>query len=125
VKTSTAARIAWSTAALTLMLSLSGPALGLAHHPEAPLYDFWFEGLVGPPVFVIVGALIVSRRSDNLIGWLFFSGVYGGLQTVEEFSGRLRRETDLDALSADLIGVVRETVKPTHASLWLRAERES
>jgi hypothetical protein len=82
VKPSTAARFAWSVATVTLIFSLAGLALGLAHYPETPLYDFWFEGLVGPPVFVIVGALIVSRRPDNLIGWLFLSGVCGGLQML-------------------------------------------
>lgn len=29
-------------------------------------------------------------------------------------------ETDLNALSGDSVGVVRETVQPEHVSLWLR-----
>jgi hypothetical protein len=32
----------------------------------------------------------------------------------------LRNETDLDALSGILVGVVRETMQPAYASLWLR-----
>jgi hypothetical protein len=40
----------------------------------------------------------------------------------ETFSMLVRDETDLDALSDDLVGVVRETMQPSHVSLWLHPD---
>jgi hypothetical protein len=47
-----------------------------------------------------------------------------GAQTVEGFATRLREELDLDALSAELLVVVDQTMQPTRASLWLRPSDE-
>jgi hypothetical protein len=45
---------------------------------------------------------------------------YDAVHTVTAFSTRLRQQIDLDTLTAELLGVVEETMQPTQASLWLR-----
>jgi hypothetical protein len=45
---------------------------------------------------------------------------YDAAKTVEGFSTRLRDQVDLDTLSAELLGVVNQTMQPTRSSLWLR-----
>ena len=37
------------------------------------------------------------------------------------FSGRLRQEIDLEALNAEVLEVVRETLQPSFSSVWLRS----
>jgi len=50
----------------------------------------------------------------------FYRKKYDAKKTLDAFSAQLRNETDLDALSDELVSVVRETMQPEHALLWLR-----
>jgi hypothetical protein len=109
----------------------------------ATLVLFYFGSVVGlqyilrtltgqeSQLAIVVSTLAIAalfnplhRRIQASIDRLFYRRKYDAAKTLEEFSAKLRDETDLEALNSDLLRVVQNTMQPEHITLWLRKPKE-
>jgi hypothetical protein len=61
----------------------------------------------------------LRARVQSFIDRRFFRRKYDAQQVLHQFAARAQREADLDALSADLVATVQETLEPDGVKLWL------
>jgi hypothetical protein len=113
----------------TLVYGLLTALLGAVYAGAVLVLGQVFGGLGDePPSWVVAGATLTvaalfqpaRRRIQAGVDRRFNRRTYNAAKTVETFSARLRGEIDLDALAAELLVVVDQTIQPTRASLWLR-----
>jgi hypothetical protein len=113
----------------TLVYGLLTVSLVLVYVGSVVTLQYLFRLLSGggSQLVIVASTLAIAalfnplrRRIQDFVDRRFYRKKYDAVKTLERFSARLRDETDLEALNAELMFAVRETVQPEHVSLWLR-----
>jgi len=115
----------------TLVYGLTTGGLALAFFALVVALQALLHPFTGGSELAVAGSTLgsvalfqpVRRRAQAGVDRRFYRSRYDAGRTVDDFSVRLRDEVDLEAVRAGLLDAVAETMRPTHASLWLRATR--
>jgi hypothetical protein len=112
----------------TLLYTLLTLALGAVYFGSVVALQALFVQLTGQEsaLAVVASTLAIAalfgparRRLQTFIDRRFFRHKYDAQQVLEAFAQRAQYEADLDALADDMLGVVRNTLEPERAQLWL------
>lgn len=115
----------------TLLYTVLTAVLGLVYFGGVTLLQTLFSTAGGgrSPISIVISTLVIAalfaplrRRLQNLIDRRFFRRKYDAALALDQFARVARNEVALDALSAELLQVVAETVQPSQAGLWLKPE---
>ena len=116
----------------TLVYAALTALLALFYFGSVVLLQRLFGVLTGveqSPLAVVISTLAIAalftplrRRVQDVIDRRFYRKKYDAQQVLARFAITARDETDLDALTAELVRVVQETLQPERVSVWLRKQ---
>jgi hypothetical protein len=114
--------LVYSALTATLVALYFGGIVVLQRLFEAPAGEKSTLAVVASTLVIAALFNPLRRHIQSFIDRRFYRRKYDAIKTLEAFSSKLREETDLEALSDDLVGAVKETMQPAHTSLWLRPD---
>jgi membrane protein CcdC involved in cytochrome C biogenesis len=112
--------LVYGSLTVTLVLVYFGSVVGLQYILRALTGQESQLAIVASTLVIAALFNPLRQRIQNFIDHSFYRRKYDAAKTLESFSAKLRDETDLDNVSAEMVSVVQETMQPEHVSLWLR-----
>jgi hypothetical protein len=116
----------------TLVYGALSASLGLVYLGLVVVLQWLLVALTGDSrseVVTVITTLAIAalftplrKRIQLDIDRRFYRKKYSAEQILLSFANMARQETDIDALTGKLIGVVRETVQPEYLNLWIMKE---
>lgn len=76
--------------------------------------------VAGSTLVVVALFQPIRARVREIVDRRFYRGRYDAARTLDAFAAGLRGDVDIDSIRRDLDRVIHETVRPAHASVWLR-----
>jgi hypothetical protein len=113
----------------TLIYSVLTGILAVIYFGGVIVTQQLFQAVTGdtPDIAIVLSTLLIAalfnpirRRIQDIIDRRLYRRKYDVEQTLAQFNQSLRDEVDVQTLSANLIGVVSETMQPDKIALWVR-----
>lgn len=112
----------------TLVYGVTITTIGAVFIAAALILQAVLRPITGGSDLAIAGSTLATvaafqplrRRIQAAVDQRFYRSRYDAGRTLDAFTARLRSEVDIDSVRGDLLHVVGDTVRPTHASVWLR-----